>query len=59
MALSMQSLEFDPPHFGATFDQLVHSGRIDDLRLIDVPIYRGADRGDPDQFAHVAVFEVT
>jgi hypothetical protein len=37
----------------------VADGRIVDLRLVDVPIYDGADMTDTNHFAHAAVFTVT
>ncbi|MCB1000367.1 MAG: class I SAM-dependent methyltransferase [Ilumatobacteraceae bacterium] len=57
-AIGINAAHFAAAGFGEAFDHLGSSGRIADLRLVDVPIYDGADMTDPDQFAHVALFTV-
>jgi hypothetical protein len=56
--IGINAAHFASAGFGPAFDRLVADGRIAGLRLVDVPIYDGADMADPDQFAHVAVFTV-
>jgi predicted TPR repeat methyltransferase len=58
-AFGINAAHFATAGFGPVLDRLGHSGTICDLRLVDVPIYDGADMADPDQYAHVAVLTVT
>ena len=58
VAIGINAAHYAAAHFGATLEQLVHTGRITDLQLVDVPIYAAADMHDPDEIAHVALFEV-
>jgi SAM-dependent methyltransferase len=57
-AIGINAAHFASHGFGAAFDRLIGTGRISDLRLVDVAIYADDDRTDPDQYAHVAVFTV-
>ena len=58
MAIGINAAHFAAAGFGPAFEALATAGRITSVELIDVPIYEGADLHDPDQFAHVAAFEV-
>lgn len=57
-AIGINAAHFVSAGFGEAFGRLGSSGRVADLRLVDVPIYDGADMTDPDQFAHVALFTI-
>jgi predicted TPR repeat methyltransferase len=58
-AFGINAAHFATAGFGPALDRLAQTGRVTDLRLVDVPIYDGADMTDPDQYAHVAVLTVT
>ena len=58
MAIGINAAHYATADFGPAFDALASSGRITPVTLVDVPIYLGADMHDPDQFAHVATFDV-
>ncbi len=58
VAIGINAAHYAAAHFGATLERLVHTGRITDLQLVDVPIYDAADMHDPDEIAHIAMFEV-
>jgi SAM-dependent methyltransferase len=57
-AIGVNAAHFAAAPFGDVLEELQRAGRIAALELTDVPIYEGADLGDTDQFAHVAVFAV-
>lgn len=59
VAIGINAAHFSAAHFGVALEQLVRTGQVTEFRLIDVPIYDGADMHDADQFARIAVFEVT
>ena len=57
--IGINAAHYAAAHFGATLEQLVHTCRTTDLRLVDVPIYDAAAYlHDPDEIAHIAIFEV-
>lgn len=58
IAIGVNAAHFATAGFVAVLDRLVRSGRIGELRLIDVPIYDGGDMSDPDDVAHVAICTV-
>lgn len=58
-AIGINAAHYASAHFAPAFDRLAATGRIASPRLVDVPIYAGADMNDPDQYAHVAVFSVS
>jgi len=56
--IGINAAHFASAGFGPVFDDLLALGLISDLRLVDAPIYGGADMYDPDQYAHIAVVTV-
>lgn len=58
-AIGINAAHFTAAGFGPVLAQLARCGRIDDLRLIDAPIYAGADMHDSDRFARIAIMTVT
>ena len=56
--IGINAAHFATAGFGAALEQLAGTGRITDVRLVDAPIYEGADMDDPDHFAHIAVLTV-
>lgn len=59
VAIGINAAHYAAAPFGATLERLADTGRITNLQLIDVPIYDGADMHNPDEVAHVAMFEVS
>jgi len=58
VSIGINAAHFAAAGFGEAFERLVSDGRINDLRLVDVPIYDGADMTDTNHFAHATVFTV-
>lgn len=58
LAIGINAAHFATAGFGPAFEALATVGRISPVQLVDVPIYEGADLHDPDQFAHIATFDV-
>lgn len=56
LAIGINAAHFVSAGFATTLEGLVAGRQIAELTLVDVPIYDGADEGDPDQVAHVATF---
>ena len=59
LAIGINAAHYAAAGFGAMLERLVDTGRIVGLHLVDVPIYEAADVDDPDEVAHVALFEVS
>ena len=58
-AIGINAAHFSAFDFGPTLEQLVDQGRIDHLRLIQVPIYADVEPRDPDHTGLVAAFTIT
>jgi len=58
-AIGINAAHFSAFDFGPTLEQLVDQGRIDHLRVIQVPIYADVEPRDPDHTGLVAAFTIT
>ncbi|MGI9599237.1 MAG: class I SAM-dependent DNA methyltransferase [Acidimicrobiales bacterium] len=58
VAIGINAAHFEEHGFGRALDGFVGDGTIGPYRVIDAIIYGGADEGDPDQMARVAVFDL-
>jgi len=58
VAIGINAAHFSNHGFASMLARLCTDRRITEPELIAVPIYEGSDMSDPDQFAHVVVFEV-
>jgi SAM-dependent methyltransferase len=57
-AIGVNAAHFASAGFAQVLDALEREGSIGDVQLVDVPIYGGPlDTTDPDDFAHVVVFD--